>query len=79
MPELVEADILGASSIGSAVTGSYAIVNATSPYVERGDVTFERVHVKAAADLARAARGAGVERFVQISGSAPIRNQTRHT
>lgn len=68
MPEPIEADILDASSIGSAVTGSYAVVNATSLYVEHGDVTFERVHVKAAADLAGAARAVEVEKFVQISG-----------
>ncbi|RWE55607.1 MAG: complex I NDUFA9 subunit family protein [Mesorhizobium sp.] len=68
MPEAVEADILDASSIGSAIAGSQAIVNAVSLYVEQGAQTFERVHVKAAADLAAASRDGGVDRFVQISG-----------
>lgn len=68
MPEAVEADILNASSIGSAIAGSQAIVNAVSLYVEQGAQTFERVHVKAAADLAAASRDGGVDRFVQISG-----------
>jgi uncharacterized protein YbjT (DUF2867 family) len=68
MPEAVEADILDASSIGSAIAGSQAIVNAVSLYVEHGAQTFERVHVKAAADLAAASRAGEVDQFVQISG-----------
>ncbi|WFU51556.1 complex I NDUFA9 subunit family protein [Sinorhizobium terangae] len=64
----VEADILDPSSMASAVAGSRAVVNAVSLYVERGEQTFERVHVEAAADLAAASRDAGVERFIQISG-----------
>jgi uncharacterized protein YbjT (DUF2867 family) len=67
-PEAVEADILDASSIGSAISGSQAIVNAVSLYVEQGVQTFERVHVKAAADLAAASRDREVGQFVQISG-----------
>lgn len=68
MPEAVEADILDASSIGSAIAGSEAIVNAVSLYVEQGVQTFERVHVKAAADLAAAARDGKVDQFSHISG-----------
>ncbi|MER9326834.1 complex I NDUFA9 subunit family protein [Mesorhizobium sp. M0488] len=66
--EPVRADMLDPSSIASAVARSYAVVNAVSLYVEHGDVTFERMHVEAAADLARAAREAGAEGFVQVSG-----------
>ncbi|WP_245454912.1 complex I NDUFA9 subunit family protein [Mesorhizobium sp. M9A.F.Ca.ET.002.03.1.2] len=68
MPEAVEADILDASSIGSAIAGSQAVVNAVSLYVEQGVQTFERVHVKAAADLAAASRDSEVDQFIQISG-----------
>jgi uncharacterized protein YbjT (DUF2867 family) len=64
----IEADILGPSSIAAAVGGSRAVVNAVSLYVERGEQTFERVHVEAAAALATASRDAGVERFILISG-----------
>ncbi|RWP65949.1 MAG: complex I NDUFA9 subunit family protein [Mesorhizobium sp.] len=67
-PEAVEADILDASSIGMAIAGSQAIVNAVSLYVEQGAQTFERVHVEAAAELAAASRAGEVDRFVQISG-----------
>ncbi|WP_018237951.1 complex I NDUFA9 subunit family protein [Ensifer sp. BR816] len=64
----IAADILDPSSIAAAVAGSRAVVNTVSLYVERGELTFERVHVQAAADLATASRDAGVERFVHISG-----------
>ncbi|WP_051441022.1 YbjT (DUF2867 family protein) (plasmid) [Ensifer sp. WSM1721] len=64
----IEADILDRSSIAAALAGSRAAVNAVSLYVERGEQTFKRVHVEAAADLATASRKAGVERFVHISG-----------
>ncbi|MER8953104.1 NAD(P)H-binding protein [Mesorhizobium sp. M0833] len=68
MPEAVDADITDASSIGSAIAGSQAVVNAVSLYVEQGVQTFERVHVKAAADLAAASRDRAIDQFVQISG-----------
>ena len=67
-PEAVEADILDLSSILSAIAGSHTVVNAVSLYVEQGEQTFERVHVRAAADLARASLLGGAEQFVQISG-----------
>jgi uncharacterized protein YbjT (DUF2867 family) len=67
-PEAVQADILDPPSVALAVAGSHAVVNAVSLYVERGNLTFERVHVKAAADLAAASRNSKVGQFVQISG-----------
>ncbi|WP_366511193.1 complex I NDUFA9 subunit family protein [Mesorhizobium sp.] len=68
MPVAVAADILDASSIGPAIAGSQAVVNAVSLYVEQGTRTFERVHAKAAADLAAASRDGEVGQFIQISG-----------
>ena len=67
-PQRVEGDILNSSSLATIVRGSRAVVNAVSLYIERGEQTFERVHVEAAADVAAASREAGVERFIQISG-----------
>jgi uncharacterized protein YbjT (DUF2867 family) len=67
-PQSIEANILDRSSIAAAVPGSRAVVNAISLYVERQGQSFERVHVQAASDLARAAREAGVDAFIQISG-----------
>lgn len=67
-PEPVKADILDISSIAPAIAGSHAVVNAVSLYAEDGEQTFDRVHVRGAADLAAASRGGDVEQFVQISG-----------
>jgi uncharacterized protein YbjT (DUF2867 family) len=67
-PGAVEADILDAASVRSAIEGSHAVVNAVSLYIEHGEQTFERVHVKAAADLAAASRDGDVDQFIQISG-----------
>jgi uncharacterized protein YbjT (DUF2867 family) len=64
----IAADIHDASSIDIAVAGGFGVVNAVSLYVERGRETFQAVHVAAAERLANAARKAGVERLVQISG-----------
>jgi uncharacterized protein YbjT (DUF2867 family) len=66
--EAIQADILDPSSLAAGVEGSHAVVNAVSLYVEHGEQTFERVHVAAAAELARMSRDAGVGWFVQISG-----------
>ncbi len=51
-----------------AVAGAWGVVNAVSLYVEKGGRTFHGVHVEAAARLAAAAREAGVQRLVQLSG-----------
>jgi uncharacterized protein YbjT (DUF2867 family) len=64
----IAADIHDASSINTAVAGGFGVVNAVSLYAERGRETFQAVHVAAAERLANAARKAGVERLVQISG-----------
>ncbi|AZO32730.1 complex I NDUFA9 subunit family protein [Mesorhizobium sp. M1B.F.Ca.ET.045.04.1.1] len=64
----VKADILDRSQIAAAVSDASTVVNAVSLYSEHGGVTFERVHVEAASQLADAARRAGAERYIQISG-----------
>jgi uncharacterized protein YbjT (DUF2867 family) len=64
----IAANIHDAQAVASAVAGAFGVVNAVSPYVERGKETFHAVHVGAAERLADEARKAGVERLVQISG-----------
>ncbi|MHA6688665.1 NAD(P)H-binding protein [Mesorhizobium sp. A556] len=66
--EPIRADILDARSTAAAIQGSYAVINAVSLYAEHGDQTFERVHVKAAGDLAAASSAAGIKQCVLISG-----------
>lgn len=67
-PQSVRVDIRDEASVQAALDGSRAVVNAVGLYVERGADTFESVHVQGAANLARGAARADVERFVHISG-----------
>lgn len=62
------ADIADDASVMRALAGARGVVNAVSLYAEKGGRTFHGVHVEAAARLAAAARRAGVERLVQLSG-----------
>ncbi len=55
-------------SVEAAVVGADGVVNAISLYVEHGSDTFHSVHVETAAQVARAAKQAGVKRFVHVSG-----------
>ena len=65
---LCAADIRDADQVATALSGADAVVNATSLYVASRQVSFEAMHVTAAAELARQAHQAGIERFVQLSG-----------
>jgi NADH dehydrogenase len=62
------ADVQNDAEVVAALAGSYAVVNCVSLYVERGQNTFDSLHVEAAARLSRLAREAGVERLAHISG-----------
>lgn len=62
------ADIREPSAVRAAVAGSRAVINAVSLYTERGDLTFEAIHVRGAAGLAVAARETGASRLLQVSG-----------
>jgi NADH dehydrogenase len=64
----LKADLRDEASLGPALEGASAVVNAVGLYVERGASSFEAVHVAGAAALARRARQAGVARLVLISG-----------
>ncbi|MCC6888508.1 MAG: complex I NDUFA9 subunit family protein [Hyphomicrobiales bacterium] len=66
--QAVRADIRDLASIAAAVAGAYGVVNAVSLYVEHGRDTFQSIHVDAAGAVAEAARNAGVERLVHVSG-----------
>ena len=64
----VMADIQDETSVARSLTGAWGVVNAVSLYAEKGGRTFHGVHVEAAGRLAAAARRAGVERLIQLSG-----------
>src|SRR6516164_10056685 len=67
-PETTIVDIRDETTVAAALVGAYGAVNAVSLYVERGGVTFDAVHVEAAARVARLARASGVERLIHVSG-----------
>lgn len=64
----VRANIHDERSVADATAGAYSVVNAVSLYVERGQETFDSVHVESAQRVAAQAHRAGVERFVHVSG-----------
>jgi uncharacterized protein YbjT (DUF2867 family) len=66
--ERIAADANDERGLEGAFAGADGAVNAISLYIEHGSETFHAVHVEAAARIARAARQAGIRRFVHISG-----------
>src|SRR5204862_5888154 len=66
--EQIAADAHDQRSVDAAVASADGVVNAISLYVEHAGDTFHSLHVEAAAKIARAARQAGIRRFVHISG-----------
>jgi uncharacterized protein YbjT (DUF2867 family) len=66
--EQILADAQDEVGVKAALAGADGAVNAISLYVEHGTDTFHSVHVETAGKIARAARQAGIRRFVHISG-----------
>jgi uncharacterized protein YbjT (DUF2867 family) len=64
----VAADIRDADAVAAAVAQADGAVNAVSAYVERGGTTYEGIHGRGAANLARACARQGVGRLIHISG-----------
>src|ERR1700674_3065338 len=64
----VGANIHDERSVADALSGAYGAVNAVSLYVERGQETFDSVHVESAERVAAQAHRAGVDRLIRISG-----------
>jgi len=66
--EYVEADILNEASVAEAVSGASTVVNAVSLYFERGEFTFDTIHVQGARRIAQLSLAAGVKRLIHVSG-----------
>jgi uncharacterized protein YbjT (DUF2867 family) len=66
--EQIVADAHDERSVKTAVVGADGVVNAIGLYVEHVSDTFRSVHVEMAAKIARAAKLAGIRRFVHVSG-----------
>jgi uncharacterized protein YbjT (DUF2867 family) len=65
---VLRADVRDQTSVAAAIAGADAVVNAVSAYFENGGVTFEAVHERGAATVAREAVAAGIARLVLVSG-----------
>ncbi len=63
----MSADICDPASVARVVEGTTAVVNLVGILYESGRRTFRRIHVDGAANVAQAARAAGVHRLVQMS------------
>lgn len=66
--ELVRTDVWNEATVARAVEGSASVVNTVGHYVDKGGVTFDRVHGQGALHVARQAKQAGAERLIHISG-----------
>lgn len=64
---LVPASVLDDASVSRAVEGADAVINLVGILAEGGKATFQRIHVEGAERVAKAAKAAGVKRFVQMS------------
>ena len=60
-------DVTNVKSVERAVADARRVVNLVGILYQKGRRTFQRVHVEGAANVAKAARAAGVERLVQVS------------
>ena len=71
----LRADITDPAAVTMAVTGADAVVNLVGVLYERGGRrSFEAVHVKGAANLAAAAKAAGISRLVHVSALGADKN-----
>ncbi len=61
-------DLRDPAFVGAALEGAAAAVNCVSLYVEKGQDTFESVHLHSAEALARRARDEGLRTLVHVSG-----------
>src|SRR6516165_8149153 len=72
-PEIVQADILEDTSVGSAIAGADAVFNLVGILTETAAQTYRAIHVEGARRVALAAQRHGVTRLIHISalGASP--------
>ena len=64
----VQANLRYPASVAAAVAGAEMVVNAVGVQTEKGAQTYRAVHVEGAETVASAAKKAGAESFVHVSG-----------
>ncbi|MAH82966.1 MAG: complex I NDUFA9 subunit family protein [Rhodospirillaceae bacterium TMED8] len=62
-----QTDICDPAQVATAIEGAYAAVNLVGILYERGERSFQRMHVEAAENIAIAALNGGVQRLVHVS------------
>jgi uncharacterized protein YbjT (DUF2867 family) len=65
---VMRANLRVPSSVANATAGSQAVINATGIPFEHGRQRYQAVHVAGARTIADAARAAGVQRLIHVSG-----------
>ncbi|MBI3198364.1 MAG: complex I NDUFA9 subunit family protein [Rhodospirillales bacterium] len=65
---LMRANLRMPQSVAAAIVGSQAVINAAGIPFQRGRQRYQSVHVDGARVIAEAARAAGVERLLHVSG-----------
>ncbi len=70
----LRADITDPAAVTMAVAGADAVVNLVGILYERGSRSFEAVHVKGAANVAAAAKAAGITKLVHMSALGADKN-----
>jgi uncharacterized protein YbjT (DUF2867 family) len=72
-PEIVQADILDETSVGSAIGGADAVFNLVGILTETSTQTYRTIHVEGARRIALAAQNHGVTRVIHMSalGASP--------
>ncbi len=70
----VAADVTDMASVRAVIAGSDAVINLVGILSEKGKATFDAVHRQGAANVAQAARDAGVARLVHMSALGADRN-----
>lgn len=63
----IRADITDEASVRAAVAGADAVINLVGILYERGSMTFDRFHRQGAANVAAAAKAAGVAQLLHMS------------
>ena len=64
----VQANLRYPESVGAAVIGAKIVVNAAGIKSQRGKQTYLAVHEEGSREIARAAKSAGADTLIQISG-----------
>lgn len=65
--QLVQANVRNPASVARAVEGASAVVNLTGILAETGRQTFRSIQAQGAANIAEAARAAGITKLVHVS------------